>query len=188
MNESWHTYEASWIKATAVTPANTYDAPKYECINIWMHQHMNASTYECINIWIHHGTHLWIRPPHAMNAPCYAYVISRIRMRHVTHTNESWPVVHTIFFHECMCHVTHTNVCAMSRIQLLRDLTHAYDRHDSFICKTHACDMTHSCVGRDSHTHIRTHTSAVRDVLENSEYVLQQWWVKWLIHMWERNP
>jgi len=159
MNETWQIYEQvmahTWMSHG--TRMRLMHEGGYHACKHMTRQHMNASSYECIIIWMHHSTHLWIRHPHAMNAPCHAYVISRIRMRHVTHTKESWPVVHMILFlrmyepchaYKCMCHVTHT----------ITPWLDTFVRHDSFISGTHACDLTHSYVGRDPHTHTHTHT------------------------------
>ena len=80
----------------------------YQCLmsHIWMPHvtHMNASchTYGCLmsHIWMPHTSHVGMPHVSHINASCHTYkcalshnkcLMSRIRMRSVTHVSASWP-------------------------------------------------------------------------------------------------
>ena len=131
------------------------------------HIHDSCHTYE----WVMSPAYRAVPPQHPtshirmshvtfMNESCHTYkwVMSHIYMSHVTHMNESCHlhiaqfllIIHPVALDVALFTVALGRATCLSH---LRDMTHSYKWHDSFICVAwliHMCDMTHSYVCHES--------------------------------------
>ena len=121
---------------------------------VWVTWHMHKR--DMTHWWVWHGSvtcvprrsHSYVRhkactwhmnESHRTNE----WVVSHIRMSHVTHMNESCHTYEWVMSRIRMSHVTHINVWHMSHIFI----------GESFVCVTwrvHTCDMTRSYMWHDS--------------------------------------